>query len=343
MIKPLAFRYASRLRNLRYHFRNAPWADLQAFEQQRSGRSRLPWPALIWASWQHGASFDDYYLLRFFEKNAAERHQYLTLSRLYELERQQHDLAYAQILRDKARFIAHFKPWLGRDCWTWSELQALPDQGLPPEKLVLKSRFGVRGRDLFFPAQRFTSWQALRVYMRQTLSEPERYLCEAYIPQHATLAALNPGTVNTLRIMTYCAGEQVQVWGTVLRIGCGSGPDNWAQGGVAAWVDADGVIRRGAVPKDPFVAPLTHHPVHQQPIVGFVVPQIEAAHHLAVQAALALPQVPSVGWDVVVKADGSVCLLEGNDRWSYLLLQNTFGTGCRHLAEAVCDLKQVYV
>lgn len=343
MIKGLAFRYASRWRNLRYHFRNAPWADLRAFERQRSGRSTLPWPALIRASWRHGASFDDYYLLRFFEKNDAERRQYLTLSRLYELERQQHDLAYAQILRDKARFKAHFEPWLGRDSWTWPELQALPDTGVPPHKVVIKSRFGVRGRDLFFPAQRFVSWRALREHMRQTLPEPERYLCEAYIEQHPDLAALNPGTVNTLRIMTYCAAEQVQIWGTVLRIGCGSGPDNWAQGGVAAWVDDDGVIRRGAVPKDPFTAPLSHHPVNGQPIVGFAVPQITAARALALQAARALPRVPSVGWDVVVKADGGLCLLEGNDRWSYLLLQNTLGTGCRQLAAAVCDLEQVYV
>lgn len=159
--------------------------------------------------------------------------------------------------------------------------------------------------------------------------------------QHPDLERLNPGSVNTLRIVTYLEGSEVRIWGVVLRIGCGNGPDNWAQGGLAAWVEEDGRILRKAIPKNPFVPPLAEHPLTGQPIAGFQVPLLEQARDLARESALRLPEVRTVGWDIAIQPD-QVCLVEGNDRWSYQLMQNALGRGCRPLADAVCDMRQVY-
>jgi hypothetical protein len=335
------FCYASRWRNLRYHFRNADWDRLHVLEAQRSGRRRLPWLALLAASWRHGASFEDYYLLRFFDLNRNQRRNYLTLSLFYELERQQNDLNKAQILRDKALFTGHFKDLLGREVWTWTELLELDPDGKPPPRLVIKSRFGVQGRDIYFPETQFPTWSAVIEYMQAALASPKNYLCESWLQQHPDLERLNPGTVNTLRVVTYLRGAEVQIWGVILRIGCGNGPDNWACGGLGAWVDEDGQIRRKAVLKDPFAAPQATHPVSGRPIVGVRVPFFDSVCDLARESALRLPEVRTVGWDIVVKTDG-VCLLEGNDRWSCALLQNALGKGCREWADVVCDMYKVY-
>ncbi|AUN94353.1 sugar-transfer associated ATP-grasp domain-containing protein [Pseudazoarcus pumilus] len=337
----LIFRYASRWRNLRYHIRNAPWDELHAYERQRSGRSWLPWRDLLLAAWRHGASFDDYYLLRFFEKSRAQRREYLTLSLYYELERQKNRLDKAMILRDKARFARHFRDLLGRRVWTWEELCRLDADERPPDRLVIKNRWGVRGRGIHFPEQRFPDWAAVRAHVAETVERPEHYLCEAYVHQHPLLAALNPGTVNTLRVVTWQAGGQVSVWGTILRVGRGRGPDNWARGGLAAWVDDDGTISRLAVPKNPFEAHVETHADSRLPITGLSIPGIDEIRRLAIESANRLPEVQSIGWDIALGQDGP-CLIEGNDRWSHQLLQATLGHGCRHLADAVGEMHQVY-
>lgn len=344
MTTPLArwlFRYGSRWRNLRYHFRNAPWDSLRVFERQRTGRDRLPWRDLILCSWRHGASFEDYYLLRLFEKPRAERRKYLTLSLYYEMERQKNRLDKAMILRDKALFIHHFQDLLGRRAWTWEEVLNQSDAAPPPGRMVIKSRWGVQGRDIHFPPLPFQDWTALRTYVEKELEHPGNYVFETHIDQVPELHALNPGTVNTLRIMTWQQGGQVTIWGTILRVGRGHGPDNWAKGGLGAWVEEDGTVTGPAVPKNPFQPAVANHPDSRLPITGLRVPQLAEARRLAIESALRLPEVQSVGWDIAIGKEGP-CLIEGNDRWSCQLLQRTLGRGCRDLADAVCDMYQVY-
>jgi hypothetical protein len=339
-LSELIFRYGSRWRNLRYHFRNAPWEELRDYERLRCGRDRLPWFDLVLSAWRHGTSFDDYYLLRFFEKDRRQRREYLTLSLYYEMERQKNLLSKAAILRDKALFIRHFYPQLGRRAWTWEDLPE-PGGETVPERLVIKNRWGVRGRDIHFPEQSFQDWDRVRDYTANTLKQPQNYVFEAYVDQHPDLMALNPGTVNTLRVMTWQEDGRVDIWGTILRVGRGRGPDNWAKGGLGAWVGEDGTVVGMAVPKNPFLPPLAEHPDSGVPITGLRIPHLDAVRRLAIESALLLPEVQSIGWDIALSREGP-CLIEGNDRWSYQLLQCVLGKGCRDWADAVCDMYQVY-
>lgn len=339
-LSQLLFRYGSRWRNLCYHFRNAPWDDPLVYERQRSGRSILPWGDLILSSWRHGASFEDYYLMRFFEKSRKERREYLTTSLYYELERQKNRLEKAAILRDKALFILDFHDLLGRQAWSWEDLSR-QESTTPPERLVIKNRWGVKGRDIHFPTARFADWAAVRSYIQAHLSQPEHYICEEYVEQHPDLSALNPGTINTLRIMTWQEAGEVAIWGTILRVGRGSGPDNWAHGGLGTWVDEAGTLVGSSVPKDPFQPKVNRHPDSGREISGLRVPDIEAARRLATESALRLPEVQSVGWDIAIGVRGP-CLIEGNDRWSHQLWQCVLGRGRRELANRVCDMYQVY-
>ncbi|PKL74889.1 MAG: hypothetical protein CVV27_18195 [Candidatus Melainabacteria bacterium HGW-Melainabacteria-1] len=336
----LGFRFASRWRNLRFHFSKASWPDLYAYEQQRSGRKHLPWLDLLHASWHHGASFEDYYLLRFFDKTRAQRREYLTTSLYYELERQHNQLDKAMVMRDKYLFAVHFRDLLGRQSWSWPELQQLDPTSTPPKRLVIKHRFGVKGQDIHFPTAPFASWADVCEVI-QSLGQSDHYLCESYLEQHPELARLNPGTVNTLRIMTWREGSNVEIWGVILRVGQGEGPDNWAQGGLGVWVGDDGRLSGEGVPKNPFMPRSSVTPTTGQPLNGFQVPYLPQARQLAIESALRLPEVRSVGWDVAISATGP-CLIEGNDRWSHQFLQCVQGQASRHLADAVCDMYQVY-
>ncbi|HEY9843597.1 MAG TPA: sugar-transfer associated ATP-grasp domain-containing protein [Candidatus Obscuribacterales bacterium] len=340
---PLAawlFRYGSRLRNLRYHYRNTSWERVHAFERERTGRSWLPWPALLLASWRHGASFEDYYHLCFYKLSTAQRRDYLTLSLNHEMVRQSNHPDQQPLTRDKALFAKHFRAFIGRKIWTWDEMLQEEDAS-PPGRLVFKYRWGGSGNDVHFPAEPFADWDAVRAYMRR-FGRPEHYICEQRLSQHPELAELNPDTLNTLRVMTYLHDpEHVDIWCVILRVGVGDGADNWAQGGLCAWVDEDGTVPGPALLKNPFRPETDRHPHTGVRITGRQIPCYAELRQLAIASARHVPELRTVGWDIGVTPEGPV-LIEGNDRCGHEILQGSYGGGCRHLANTVCDIYQVY-
>lgn len=47
------------------------------------------------------------------------------------------------------------------------------------------------------------------------------FLIEEVVKQHADMAALNPDSVNTIRVVTYCSEMDIVVLYTAIRIGRG--------------------------------------------------------------------------------------------------------------------------
>jgi len=335
------FRYASRLRNLRYHWRTAEWETIRAYQQGLTGSRRLPLLTLLRVAWQHGASFAEYYRFRFFEKNTATRRTYITASLRHEITRQLNDPVQSEILRDKACFVMHFGELLGRPVWCWEAVQAQPAEDTPP-RLVIKARRGQQGAGILF-SPLFATWHEARQWIQQQVARPEEHVFEAWIEQHPALAAFNPNAVNTLRVVTCLHQDQVQIWGVAQRFGIGPelSTDNCSQGNLGAWVSKSGRIEQAAVKKDPAFVPCSQHPLSGLAILGFEIPYFEAVLKLAEHSARRLPEVRSVGWDIAVTPTGP-CLIEGNDNWNCQILQITGGRGQRHLAAAVCELELVY-
>lgn len=332
-------RYQTRWRNLKYHLRTADFACLRVYQQSLNGTSRLPWGGLLKASWQHGASFEDYFRLRFFEKDLNARRQYLTTSLRFEIDQQLNAVAARQILKDKLQCSHYFKSLMGRQVWSWQALLHLVEQPVP--RLVVKHRWGQLGQGMLFlnPAQ---DWEMMRQGIRAVLEKPEDYVYEPYLEQHPRLAALNPESVNTLQILTCLNATEVEIWNCVLRMGLGAGTDHFSKGGLAVPVDADGVIRQPAVKNDPCFAAVWEHPLTQAPLMNLSVPYFAEALALAKTAAQQLPDLRSVSWDVAITAQGP-CLLEGNHNWSCQITQIPSNKGLRPLAARVCKMYQTYI
>lgn len=332
--------YAARWRNLRYHWRTAPWSLLRQTQRALSGSARLPWLSLLKASWRHGASFDDYYALRWYVQPEARRRQLLTRSRLYELESQRNDPEQALITRDKLAFARHFADLIGRPVWGWQDLLALPDTYPLPGRLVIKHRFAGFGQRVLFPAQPFVDLPALRDFIRQ-LGEPENWLCEPYLSQHPDLAALHPPSLNTLSAVTVQQGGTVSIWYLMLHIGVGSALDNFYQGGLGALVNPDTGRCEAAQYLYPGQPDCTHHPLTGQPIAGLALPHLPAVRELLALAARRLPGVCCLSWDIALTPEGP-CLIEANERWSTLAQAFPGGQPLRPLAEPLCELRRVY-
>lgn len=141
-------------------------------------------------------------------------------------------------------------------------------------------------------------------------------IVQAALATDPALADLSPDALPTLRLMTLRdeAGTP-QVAFRALRLGGGGAPvDNFALGGLALLLDADGRADQawGRSP-DGRPAPLTRHPKTGARLdAGLPAPLVAAADALATRAHAALGEGYAViAWDVGLTASGPV-LVEGN-------------------------------
>jgi hypothetical protein len=219
--------------------------------------------------------------------------------------------------------VASFDPVAG-DHW-------YEDQSLPGCDLIVKPAHELCGRGVtrWNWCAETSSWSSGTTTLgRKALLDrcraegrEKKFLLQRCIQNHPDIAALAPGGLATLRVVTYRRPS-----GTAGLIMCalrmptgGQAVDNFAAGGIAAPVDATGTLQ-AAVAKDPGRGTFPSHPDSGAPIAGIGVPHFAEALELAQRAHAAFSWVPTVGWDVVITREGPV-LLEANPGWCFELAQ----------------------
>jgi hypothetical protein len=147
----------------------------------------------------------------------------------------------------------------------------------------------------------------------------ENCLIEEIIIQDPEVASFNPGSVNTCRLYSVLNKSKVIIVDAYLRLGVGDViVDNRTQGGLCAKIDVDtGVIITPG--KDKMRHPFILHPATDKQIIGFEIPRWEEIKKTIEEAALVVPSVRYVGWDVAINSKGEICIIEGNHNGSFNL------------------------
>lgn len=137
------------------------------------------------------------------------------------------------------------------------------------------------------------------------------FVIEEVVTQHERMAALNPSSVNTIRILTYRNKMGVKAIYTVIRIGRKDQTiDNESAGGISARINPDGRLAKYA-----FGAPGVDHVEYTDSGVkleNYEIPHFDDAVDLAKQLHLYLPFFNIVGWDMAITPDGSPIMIEFN-------------------------------
>ncbi|MCQ4158848.1 hypothetical protein NON00_02760 [Roseomonas sp. GC11] len=143
------------------------------------------------------------------------------------------------------------------------------------------------------------------------------YLVTLGLAQHPALAALHPGTTNTLRLLVLRAPGSGTPFlaAAALRVGTTTSGDidNFARGGLSFPLDrAEGVILPGVRRRaDGWTEPVAAHPESGQPIAGGRVPLWPEVVALALAPFARLPFLRHVGWDIALTPEGPA-IIEGN-------------------------------
>lgn len=131
------------------------------------------------------------------------------------------------------------------------------------------------------------------------------------LKQHERMSALNPSSVNTIRILSYRSDMEILIVYAVVRIGRkGQVIDNQSAGGMSANIGKDGKLEKyayGGSVEDKIT--MTDSGVVLE---GYEIPSYEKSIELVKEQHLNLPFQDLVGWDICIDDAGEPELLEWN-------------------------------
>ena len=160
----------------------------------------------------------------------------------------------------------------------------------------------------------------------------KNFLIQKRVKQHERMNALNPTSVNTIRIVTYRSGMEVLLIYAVVRIGkMGSVVDNQCAGGISAIIDENGRLGKfgfGGYEEDNIVKTDTGTVLE-----GFQIPSYDKAIALVKKTHFQLPFFDLIGWDIAIDEVGDPVLIEWNQRVG--LSQSAFGPGFGKYTERI--------
>lgn len=182
--------------------------------------------------------------------------------------------------------------------------------------IVVKPDQGSYGRDI--RTLTYTNDEEMSAFF-DSLTEPS--ICEEFIVQHDILNQLNPGSVNTVRILTLRKDDSVEVISASLRIGNNKERivDNMRKGGIGAQVDVEtGIIITYGYDYDgnKFIS----HPTTGCNILGLQLPNWDKVIELVKTAHSELPQCELLGWDIAMTQKGAD-IIEANTAPGPMLTQ----------------------
>lgn len=276
----------------------------------RGGRSRLAITIdMLWSSVRHEVNFQDYAEWDFHTLTRRERATYMTSAKSNHLSQRWNSAEHRQLFADKAQFCVRFSAHLGRE--------VIDLRSVSPEELAA---FLARHPRVVAKVADSLGGDGIEVYSSSDVADPEAFraarlagrqvLLEEFLTQHPEMTALNPTSVNTLRVVTFLGDDgTVHRLVHVLRIGNGGDVDNFKAGGMYTVLEENGVAQHPAIDGDDHVYDV--HPLSGTSIVGFRVPNWEALQSLVDAVAREVPEIRYVGWDFAVTPTGAA-VIEGN-------------------------------
>lgn len=137
------------------------------------------------------------------------------------------------------------------------------------------------------------------------------FLIQDLVRQHEGMSALNPDSVNTLRIVTYRKDMDVHIMYAIARIGRkGKVIDNESAGGISVKVHDDGTLDKYA-----YGAPeegLIERTDSGVKLEGYQLPSYDKVKDFVKRVHLYMPFQSIIGWDVCIDESGEPLLLEWN-------------------------------
>ena len=323
--------------NLSFYLKKLKTLDMSRFNDCAKRVSVIvhkPWRVvlmdILYCTAKYGSGWVDYEAFEMYRMNAKERGEILTIGKNNALFKQYNDRRYIQYFEDKAIFNKKFSRFMKRD-WIMvgegilygniagtalTEDDLVKGAGLDEFKEFLKDKEYIIVKPLSESCGH--GIEKIKVSERDPeelydyLLKNNKPLCEEVVIQDETMSLLNSSSVNTIRVTTILKDGDARIVSGGIRMGRnGNIVDNFNSGGLGVIYDR----KTGTVISDGFDrARNVYETVPETGIKlkGFQIPRWDEIVSMIKEAALVVPQVGYVGWDVCLSRDHGPLLIEGN-------------------------------
>lgn len=261
---------------------------------------------IVYCGLKYQAGYIDYNLFEMYKMNKFERQTIITRGINNDLIKKYNNPNYIKYFNEKIAFNKVFNNYLNRD---WFELNDNNEKEFKKfckkhSTIVVKPNSESCGKGIEIIDTKDKNITDLY----KTLLKNGQILIEEQAIQCDKLKNLHPDSINTVRVVTLL-GEVVVAF---LRIGNNhNNVDNFNHEGLVAPIDIeDGIIKYPAIDKKKNL--YTHHPITNKEIINFKIPKWSEIKSLCETAALEIPEVGYIGWDVCVGKD-KCFFIEGNE------------------------------
>ncbi|MCR5635736.1 MAG: hypothetical protein K6F76_00950 [Clostridiales bacterium] len=264
---------------------------------------------------KYGAGHSDYVLFEYYNMTAKERKTYIGRFKNKKLLHMLNDYNYGGCFESKRKFAEKFKDFTKRDILDISSANEEQFYEFIKDKqfFLAKPDDGECGHGIEkLNKDDFKTVKELFDYLK----ENKFGVCEEIITQHEHLKRLHPDSLNCVRLCTLLKDGEVHFLYGLLKMGSDGGfVDNLDRGGIACHIDVETgkVISYGHDGK--FETHKTH-PVTGVELMGYEIPYYNELKEMIRKAALVVPQITYIGWDVCVMPNGPA-IVEGNDYPGY--------------------------
>lgn len=265
---------------------------------------------IIRCGFQYQAGYVDYVLFEFYRLTPQERATYITRGVNDRYIKAFNPRNFWNLIEDKTAFNKRFSKYIHRrwcdisDC-DYEDYIAFITAG--DFDIAAKPIDGTCGHGIDIISRENIG--DLKTFYERCKSKGQ-FLLEERIIQCDEMMGLYSGSVNTTRLVTMLAGGEVHVMFACIRIGNNNHVDNLNSGGMSALVDPKtGIITHSASDKESKIYEV--HPQSGTRIKGFQIPRYDEALELVKSAALTMPELGYVGWDIAIAKDGPL-MVEAN-------------------------------
>ena len=266
---------------------------------------------------RRGVGYTDYFRGNYINLTKKEKDTFVTAKSFYRVIKTLNDEDYIGVFENKLLFNKFFKEYIKRD---YINLRLCSkqefDDFLNNHSIIFaKNPLGEGGHGI---SKIDVTVVEDRDKLYNELIENKQFLLEEEIIQSNELNEINPNCVNSYRIVTLVHNEKSYILANALRvnqdksnvIGCTN--DLYFSFGEDGKIDSNVIDDYGNI--------YTEHPLTGKNFSDVKIEDVKVAFEMCKKAALEIPEVKYVGWDVAFTNKGPI-IVEGNEYPGYGILQ----------------------
>ncbi|GEM_PF-3834968 len=277
-----------------------------------------------------GFLIKEYFTFCIFDTPFYERSQFITMGQRYKALFCMNDQGVTEILDDKYQAYQTYKEDYNRECILVESPEDYPAFKAFFEKhgkMIVKPKASYGGNGIeVLHMDNGTDTEAV---FSRLITNNGSIVAEELIDQHPAMMALNPDSVNTVRVHTFFDGKQGHIFKAFLRIGkAGSFVDNSTAGGFQVALDVEtGKVISNA---DSYGGQTyTRHPGSGIEFIHYQLPEWERMKETVLRLSGQLKGLKYAGWDMACDSSGKWIVVEVNVMPSFIGIQAPLHKGIR--------------